>query len=164
MAPELMMVKNRPKSNWNIETYGYRKGNANYPFNVYSAKQNAELDFTLRTLNMDVEIVCRTLVPGYKLFLHTPFDALRSTDSSIRIPFAEEISVSIIPKLYITVRALQSYNPSIRKCFFRSERQLRFFRSYSQGNCEIECLANYTLATCGCVKFSMPSNFIQIFI
>lgn len=164
MAPELMIVTNRPKSNWNKEKHGYSKrnikGQGNYPVNVYSAKQNAALSFTLRSLNMDVEYVCRTLVPGYKLFLHTPFDTIRATDSSIRVPFAEEINVSIIPKMYFTAKTLQSYDPNVRKCFFRSERQLRFFKSYSRANCESECLANYTLDVCGCVKFSMPSNLI----
>lgn len=162
MASELMMVTNRPKSNLVKET-GYRKrkfnGKSNYPMNVYSAKQNAELSFTLRSLNMDVEYICRTLVPGYKLFLHTPFDALRSTDSSIRVPFAEEINVSIKPKMYFTAKTLRDYKPNQRKCYFESERKLRFFKSYSRENCETECLANYTLNACSCVKFSMPSNF-----
>lgn len=157
-----MIVTNRPKSNLNADPYGYTKGNPknNYPMNVYSAKQKAALGFTLRSLNIDVEYVCRTLVPGYKLFLHTPFDPLRSTDTSIRVPFSEEINVSIAPKIYFTAETLQSYDPNVRKCFFRWERQLRFFRIYSRANCESECLANYTLDACGCVKFSMPSNCV----
>ena len=27
---------------------------------------------------------------------------------------------------------------------------------YTQSNCEIECITEYTKALCGCVKFSMP--------
>lgn len=45
-----------------------------------------------------------------------------------------------------------------RQCFFNSERYLRFFKHYTQHNCELECLANYTMKTCGCVKFSMPRD------
>uniref|UniRef100_A0A1B0A6D3 Pickpocket protein 28 n=1 Tax=Glossina pallidipes TaxID=7398 RepID=A0A1B0A6D3_GLOPL len=32
------------------------------------------------------------------------------------------------------------------------------FKIYSQNNCELECLANFTLTKCGCVKYSMPRN------
>ncbi|KAJ6649409.1 Pickpocket protein 28 [Pseudolycoriella hygida] len=31
-------------------------------------------------------------------------------------------------------------------------------RTYSQRNCELECLTNFTLDMCGCVKFSMPHD------
>lgn len=47
--------------------------------------------------------------------------------------------------------------------FFSTERQLRFFRTYTQYNCEAECLANFTQIQCGCVKFSMPSRFLMAF-
>jgi amiloride-sensitive sodium channel len=53
---------------------------------------------------------------------------------------------------------LQSYDPKVRQCFFEDEKKLRFFKLYTQSNCEIECLANFTLNTCGCVKFSMPHD------
>lgn len=45
-----------------------------------------------------------------------------------------------------------------RQCYFNGERYLRLFRMYTQHNCELECLANYTMAKCGCVKFSMPRD------
>lgn len=45
-----------------------------------------------------------------------------------------------------------------RQCYFNGERYLRFFQVYTQQNCELECLANYTMAKCGCVKFSMPRD------
>lgn len=43
-----------------------------------------------------------------------------------------------------------------RQCYFDEERHLKFFKVYSETNCELECIANYTLSICGCVKFSMP--------
>lgn len=43
-----------------------------------------------------------------------------------------------------------------RQCYFQKEKYLRYFRSYTQSNCELECLTNYTLKSCGCVKFYMP--------
>ncbi|XP_065087703.1 pickpocket protein 28-like [Ochlerotatus camptorhynchus] len=40
----------------------------------------------------------------------------------------------------------------------KEDRQLmcQFYKFYTQFNCIIECVSNYTLATCGCVKFSLP--------
>lgn len=161
MAPELLMVTDRPMSNLDIDA-GYIETSfqSNYPYNVYSSNENAKLQFLLRSLKMDVEFVCRTLVPGYKLYLHSPFETIRTHDTSIRVPFAEEVSVSIMPKLTFTAETLLSTTPDERKCFFHSERELRFFKFYSSINCEAECLANYTLLTCDCVKFSMPSKFM----
>lgn len=50
------------------------------------------------------------------------------------------------------------HSPNRRQCYFDDERDLRYFKSYSQSNCQTECLANYTMARCGCVKFWMPSE------
>lgn len=40
--------------------------------------------------------------------------------------------------------------------FKTGERKLKFFASYTQTLCEFECLGNFTLKTCGCVKFAQP--------
>lgn len=31
-------------------------------------------------------------------------------------------------------------------------------QTYSQHNCYLECIANYSLNVCGCVKFSLPRD------
>lgn len=160
MTPEMHSITSRPNvSNWYPETgYDTESKDGSYPIRVFSAQKNSALSFNLQSYDEDVEFVCRTLVPGYKLFLHTPGDVLKATDMSIRIPFSEEIEISIKPKLTTTSAGLRKYRPNQRHCFFNSERQLHFFKFYSQSNCKAECLANYTLEKCGCVKFNMPST------
>lgn len=54
--------------------------------------------------------------------------------------------------------SLRSFSPEMRDCFFEGERQLRFFKSYTKANCDWECVTNYTLEMCGCIKFSMPHD------
>lgn len=159
MTSEMFSITDRPNvSKWNLETgYNTESKDASYPIRVFSGHKNSALDFKLRSYDEDVEYICRTLVPGYKLFLHTPGDVLKANDISIRIPFSEEIQISIHPKLITTSDGLRKYSPKQRHCFFYSERQLHFFKFYSQSNCKAECLANYTLQQCGCVKFNMPS-------
>lgn len=165
MALEMMAINGQPNIlDWNLETgYSTKAKDKSYPIRVFSAQKDSALSFKLRSFDVDVEYVCRTLVPGYKLFLHTPGDVLRASDISIRVPFSEEIYISIKPKLITTSDGLRQYRTKQRRCFFNSERHLHFFKFYSLSNCKSECLANYTLQMCGCVKFSMPSN-VEIYI
>ncbi len=43
-----------------------------------------------------------------------------------------------------------------RQCYFADEKQLQFFSDYTKSNCDFECLTNFTLQRCDCVRFSMP--------
>ena len=160
MDPGMIEVVDRPSvSDWSLESgYHTEAKSRSYPVRVFSAQKSSALKFKLRTFDEDVEYVCRTLVPGFKIFLHTPGDVLKDNDLSIRVPFSEEVQISIKPRLITTSDGLRKYDPEKRQCFFNSENHLNFFKFYSQDNCETECLANYTLRKCGCVKFNMPSN------
>lgn len=162
MAPEIIHALDRPNvTNWSMETgYSTKTKDRSYPIRVFSARKSSALQFKLRTFDEDVEYVCRTLVPGFKIFLHTPGDVMKANDLSIRVPFSEEIQISIKPKLTITSEGLRKYSTDKRQCIFNSENPLNFFKFYTQSNCVAECLANYTLQYCGCVKFSMPSSYI----
>lgn len=53
---------------------------------------------------------------------------------------------------------LKKYSPEIRQCFFSDEKKLKYFKSYTKAHCDTECLTNYTLKFCGCVKFYMPRS------
>jgi len=77
-----------------------------------------------------------------------------------RIPFDQEVLISIRPKIITTSDGLKHYEPNRRQCYFQKEKELRYFNIYSQSNCELECLANFTLTKCGCVKFSMPRKMV----
>lgn len=73
---------------------------------------------------------------------------------------SEKVDILIRAKMIKTSKKLRSFSPNQRQCFFQSERQLRFYKLYTQNNCEVECLANFTKIECDCVKFSMPSMCI----
>lgn len=160
MAPDIMTICDRPNaSNWHLER-GYKNGinSVVYPFREHNAGPSTGFTFTLHTLRNDVELLCTDMPLGYLLFMHTPGDILTPLDTPVRLAKNEQVSISIKPKLITTSEGLRRYKPDVRQCFYDSERQLRFFRTYSQTNCEHECLANYTLNKCGCVLSSMPSN------
>lgn len=133
-----------------------------YPIHVYSAKNNAALKLFIRSIDKDIEYICRVaMTKGFKIFFHTPGNALISTDAFIRVGFSEAVEISSKPKMITTSDALRQYRPEQRQCFFNSERQLHFFDFYSQENCKAECIANFTLGQCGCVPFFFPSKFHQ---
>lgn len=160
MAPGMMTVKDiRSVSNWSLEN-GYTNTNERhhrrfYPIRVFNARRNVALFFFLNIYEQDIEYVCR-VVKGFKIFLTTPGEVIRSSLPSFRVSLFEQVEISVKATMMTTSLGLRSYKPSQRQCLFESERRLRFFKIYTQNNCELECLANFTLAKCGCVKFSMP--------
>lgn len=162
MAPEMMTVHNNSYvSHWSLESgYEVATKGANYPIRVFSSKENGALHFEPRISNDNLDYACGGTVQGFKIFLHLPVDAPKIATNSFRVPLSEEVEISIKPQLITTSDGLRKYGPSQRKCYFKSERQLRFFKVYTRTNCKEECLANYTKNRCGCVKFSMPSIFM----
>lgn len=160
MSPQMMMPKNVSNiSHWSLEN-GYADGarQRDYPIRVFHAQRNAALHFFLQIYKQDLEYICRGFLKGFKAYLHAPGEVLRESWPYFRIPLLDQIEVSIKPTLITTSNGLRQYRPDQRQCYFESERRLRFFKIYSQNNCESECLANYTERMCGCVKFSMPST------
>lgn len=159
MAPEMMIVKSNPNvSHWSLDG-GYAKGviERGYPVRVFNARQDAALIIYLKLFQEDLEYICRGPIQGFKVILNTPGQTLKISRHAFRVPLSEQAEISIKPTLITTANALVKYSPDQRKCFFGAERQLRFFKYYAQHNCEAECLANFTLVECGCVKFHMPS-------
>lgn len=163
MAPEMMTVTSNPNmSHWTLDD-GYDDGRngQEYPIRMFNAKQHGALVLFLVLHEHDLDYICRGAVQGFKIILSTPGEALKMSRHSFRVPLAEQADISITPSLVSTSDVLRRYTPEQRKCFFTSERPLQFFKSYAVQNCELECLANYTKQECGCVKFSMPSEFTK---
>uniref|UniRef100_A0A182ML87 Pickpocket n=1 Tax=Anopheles culicifacies TaxID=139723 RepID=A0A182ML87_9DIPT len=93
---------------------------------------------------------------GYKLMIHDPDEYPQVSMRNMRLPIGHEISIALKPQMMSTTQSAADYSWQKRQCFFNHERHLRFFKVYSQENCELECLTNVTYAMCGCVRFSMP--------
>ncbi|ALC43319.1 CG8546 [Drosophila busckii] len=151
--------ENRLATEWNVEDgYSISANTETYPNRVLGPGAKAGLYLFLGGLEVDFDDMCRGPVQGFKILLHTPGEVAQVTRQYFRIPFDQEVLISIRPKIITTSDGLKYYEPQRRQCFFQKERNLRYFNIYSQSNCELECLANYTLTKCGCVKFSMPRN------
>ncbi|XP_055382467.1 pickpocket protein 28-like [Condylostylus longicornis] len=157
---ELQNITKRNLSTiWNLEDgYGPNAGSEAFPERVLGAGARAGLFLVLNGFKQDYDQICRGPVQGFKILLHTPGEIPQVSKQYFRIPFNQEVLISIKPKIITTSDGLKHYHPQIRQCYFQRERNLAYFKLYTQSNCELECLANYTYSQCGCVKFSMPRN------
>lgn len=165
IASELVTVFNRLNgTNWDIET-GYATNvdeNEIYPYRVFGCGVRDSLSVALGIFLDDLLKLCTESADGFRISLHSPDHLPRLPDEFIHIPAEQDIYISVKPNMITTSQGLRRYTPSLRGCYFRRGRQLRFFRLYSQQHCELECLANFTKDTCGCVKFAMPSEYSRL--
>ncbi|KAL1396786.1 hypothetical protein pipiens_010269 [Culex pipiens pipiens] len=146
-----------PSPHWTQESgYSAQANLSAYPFRTLGSGIGAGLFLLLRTDDEDIDYICRGPVQGFKVLFHSPADYPQISKKFFHIPMEAAVSIAIKPQMITTNPRLRDYTPEVRHCFFNHERYLQFFRVYSQDNCELECLTNFTLRHCGCVKFSMP--------
>ncbi|XP_055591069.1 pickpocket protein 28-like [Uranotaenia lowii] len=149
--------ESRSSSNWSLEKgYGKCLRNQTYPFRSVGSGVSAGIDIGLLTNLSNLEYLCRGPLQSFKLLLHSPDDYPLMSKKYIRIPIDQDVMIAVKPQMITTASSLHDYTPERRQCFFNHERTLQFFQIYTQDNCELECLTNYTRIACGCVKFSMP--------
>lgn len=160
-----MIAKTNPKiSSWSWDD-GYKNDwdIRSYPYRAFNALSEGSLDFKFRLHTRDKHVHfnnCRH--SGFEVYLHMPGETTIMARQSFRFDLNDTVKILIKPSLITTSNGLRSYRPNQRGCFFNFERQLRFLKMYTQSNCEAECLVNYTLKKCGCVKYSMPSNMQNV--
>ncbi|EDS29852.1 pickpocket [Culex quinquefasciatus] len=159
ISPEFLAFTNAStvRSNWTQEK-GYRRnaGLHTYPHRPLSNGMFSGLFMVLSVRHIDQEFLCRGAYTGYKLTVHPPDEIALTGDRFLRLNNFDVIELTFTPNALYTARDLHDASPTRRKCFFNHERYLRFFNHYNQANCIAECVSNYTLKKCGCVKFLMP--------
>lgn len=99
---------------------------------------------------------CGGATQGFKIWFHPPNETPQTNKESFQLSPGCATRYTVDPRLTVTAKSVRHFDPNIRQCYFASERELNFFKFYTKNNCELECLANYTLKQCGCVQFSMP--------
>ncbi|XP_055527902.1 pickpocket protein 28-like [Wyeomyia smithii] len=142
---------------WTLEQGYSPKANLDsYPHRSVGAGYAAGISLILQIEDENLEYICSGPVQGFKILLHSPADYPQISKKFVHVPMNQDVTIAVKPQMTTTTRSLESYTPERRQCFFNHERYLQFFRVYTQDNCELECLTNYTLQYCGCVRFSMP--------
>lgn len=115
------------------------------------------LDISLVAHEKDYTTKCNAYNRGFLVILSEPGSTVNGKSAIIRGSSSQYTWIPIEPKLIQTSEALRSYSPNQRGCVFNNERQLKFFKIYTEENCVSECVAKYMESECGCVYFYMPS-------
>ncbi|XP_055321191.1 pickpocket protein 28-like, partial [Sitodiplosis mosellana] len=151
------MRNDQPPSNWDLES-GYDESikNDKYPHRIYGTGNQASIIIVLRVDNNDIDHLCSGEVQGFKVIFHPPHDGPQVLKRYFQVSPGKTAQFSIDPRFTYSTPNVKKYRPDVTQCYFSSERKLQFYKKYSQHNCEVECLANFTLTKCGCVKFTMP--------
>lgn len=106
--------------------------------------------------NSDLTNLCPESGKTFTVFFHLPIEILTPLHEPKFVHLGIRKNLVLTAKSYKTNENLKSYHPLKRGCYFQREKSLKFFKSYTKLNCEFECMSNYTLDKCSCVKFSMP--------
>jgi hypothetical protein len=72
--------------------------------------------------------------------VHSPFE-LPIRKRPTQFSYKQRINVWITPEIIEAEDELRSFDPDERKCYFEDERSLKYFKVYTQKNCEMECLS-----------------------
>jgi acid-sensing ion channel, other len=107
---------------------------------------------------------CLTEIQGYRIYLHFPNEVPQVTKHFFLAAHQRHTQLLINPSMTITTPELRDMAIEKRPCYFSDERRLDYFRSYTQSNCEIECVVVSILSYCECLVCYMPSQHIFKYI
>lgn len=166
------MPSDQPASNWSMEI-GYDDSQYDdsqyddaaepYPRRIFTTGKLASFKVILRVLRHDIDDLCGGSVKGFKVKFHPPNENPQMWKKYFLVSPGRTIFYTIIPEVIESADNIRKFSPDIRQCYFNSERQLRFYQMYTQRNCEMECLSNFTLKQCGCVIFSELSMDFELY-
>lgn len=129
-----------------------------YPRRVVGHGDKSGLSLELKIKKSELNPGCKRGIRGFRLSLHTPVERPQMSKQFFSIPFKQQTTLLVKPKMIYSSKDIHDYSPQSRRCYFSREKELEFFKVYSKANCELECLTKQILAACGCVKFSMLHN------
>ncbi|CAH1275636.1 unnamed protein product [Diabrotica balteata] len=149
-------VKWEPKSSWSVDDgYSADSGKFAYPRRALQSGADNALQVTLFARVQDNDYICNSDI-GYSISVHLPSTIPQTKKDFFILPLDTNSQIILQPNLVTTSSTVKKYKIEDRQCFFSDERNLEYFVTYTQENCFLECLTNYTLQKCGCVNFFMP--------
>ncbi|KAG5671928.1 hypothetical protein PVAND_002096 [Polypedilum vanderplanki] len=124
----------------------------------YRAVKKNRLSILLNLKQENAENFCPTMGKVFTTILHLPNEVptIFHDQYFTQYNYGRRFLLSAIS--YKANNDIRKYSPKARGCYFDDERKLKFFKTYTRTHCNFECLSNYSLKICGCVKFSMPHD------
>lgn len=147
-------------TNWNLYK-GFDNISQSYPYRAFATGRRQSFLILLKTQNQDLDYLCGGASDGYRITFGLPNEWPQLWKRHFHVSLNEAALFKITPNVISTSLSIRDYDPNVRQCYFDTERELRFFKFYTQHNCELECFSNYSYSECGCVRFSMLSMNIH---
>ncbi|XP_070505954.1 pickpocket protein 28-like [Chironomus tepperi] len=143
--------KNDPQpSTWSPET-GYISNQENIqPIRALKMQK-----LVVDTNHFQNKTLCEGREKSFKIILHLPNEIPQISYDAIDYPIGKEKVILISAEVSHNEDSLKEFPPETRGCYFDGEKHLMFFKAYTKGNCEYECMSNLTYKKCGCAMFSM---------
>ncbi|KAJ3617439.1 hypothetical protein MTP99_007158 [Tenebrio molitor] len=150
-------IRNNSRQDFDIET-GYEEGAGinTYPRRALTSGADNSLSIFFEYNTNETDFVCNNFLQGFRVLIHNPWEVPRLSKHYFRIPFDKVVVAAMNPEMVTTSQEVRRFKPEKRKCYMADERPLQHFQKYTQSNCLLECLTNYILHECGCVRFFMP--------
>ncbi|XP_015179465.1 PREDICTED: pickpocket protein 28-like [Polistes dominula] len=156
--PDLNITFSFAGIDWNPEI-GY---NEEVPSDTIPLRSSGAGLYYGLTLVLDANIkeyyCSSTASAGFKMLLHSPVETPKIADFGFAVAPGKEVRVIVSPRISTASKNILTIPRKKRKCFFTSERNLRYYRTYTQRNCILECEANFTQEMCNCVQYYMPKS------
>ncbi|XP_054267249.1 pickpocket protein 28-like [Macrosteles quadrilineatus] len=98
------------------------------------------------------------------VIIHSPNEIPLYFDNEIEhmlrknVRFMKMFDVAVAPRISLARSDLAQYSPRERGCLFAHEKNLHLFKSYTKRNCELECIVELYLMSCGCVPYFYPRH------
>lgn len=128
-----------------------------FPYRMQNAGTGLEINMWLPATENHFDPMCDGLLEGLKIQIHSALDVPRLDKFFYHIPFDHDVRITVKPIIMKTSRAIiESHSIEERKCIGENEHGLRFFKMYTQRNCQLDILATESYEQCGCVLFWMP--------
>jgi len=116
--------------------------------------------FSLNLVMREPDIPNTCMVTGrvFSFYIHLPNEIMLPSHQEYFFEFKKKADVLLTAKSFTANEGMRKFSPESRRCYFEGEKQLKYFKTYTKALCEFECMTNYTLKECGCVRFSMPRS------
>lgn len=145
-APDIFdkNTKRQPPSDW-ISDRGYLPKDNPYPYRVFGTGPHSSLTVVLRLSNLDISYLCSGAIQGVKVSFQSPAEQPQLWKNYFYISPGTAATFKINPNLVHTMPNVEHYSPTIKHCFFKTERKLRFFKQYTQVFFPKKVLIFYTI-------------------
>lgn len=81
----------------------------------------------------------------FTIFLHKPNEMPTEFHKPYFVTYNQVRVLEVHGKSIKSDKELRIHSPKARSCYFKDEKKLKFFKSYTKFHCNLECEANYTI-------------------